>query len=567
MSWKLIEKNKRLLKEERGTIYKDHHGRIKVAIIYPNTYYVGMSNLGFQNIYYYLNQRDDVVCERAFLPDEEDIDEYKRTETSLISLESQTRIKDFDIVAFSVSFENDYINILKILDLAGIPYKKSERNEKDPLVIMGGVCAFFNPEPLTDFIDLIAVGEGEEIINEIMVKYTEEREKGKREMLKKMALIEGCYVPELYDIDYNEDGTISAIISKDGAPERIKKRWIKDVDKYIAKTRVFTHNTEFKNMFLIEIGRGCGRGCRFCLEGYAYRPLRYRKADKVLDAVAEGEKFTKRTGFVGAAVSDYPYIDEICFGSSKEISVSSLRADSVSEVLIKKLSESGHKTIAIAPEAGSERLRRVIKKDITEADILKAARLILSNNIPNLKLYFMIGLPTETDEDINAIIDITKKVKEILLETGRKKGQLGRITLSISSFVPKPHTPFQWCKMDDINSLSRKLKFLKKGISRIDNVFITTDVPKWAYIQGMLSRGDRRVGRLIDAAHKLGGDWKKAIKETGINSDFYAIRERRLDEMLPWGYIDVGVKKDLLIKEYKEAMTRQGLDETELCNK
>lgn len=555
MTWKLIEKQKKLLNDERGTIYKDHHGRIKVVIIYPNTYYVGMSNLGFQNIYYYLNQRDDVVCERAFLPDEEDIDEYKRTETSLISLESQTRIKDFDIVAFSVSFENDYINILKILDLAGIPYRKSERSEKGPLVIMGGVCAFFNPEPLTDFIDLIVVGEGEEIINEIMERYKKKMEKGKRETLKTMVQIEGCYVPEMYDIDYNEDGTISAIISKDGAPERIKKRWVKDVDKYIAKTRVFTHNTEFENMLLIEVGRGCGRACRFCLEGYAYRPLRYRKADKVLAAVAEGEGLTKRTGFVGAAVSDYPYINEICIGSSGEISVSSLRADSVSEVLIKRLSESGHKTIAIAPEAGSERLRRVIKKDITEADILKAARLILSNNIPNLKLYFMIGLPTETDEDINAIIDITKKVKEILLEIGRKKGQLGRITLSISSFVPKPHTPFQWCKMDDVDSLNRKLKFLKKNIAKIDNVFITTDVAKWAYIQGILSRGDRRVGSLIESAYKADGDWKRAMRETAFDSGFYAIRERQLDEMLPWSFIDVGVKKELLVREYKEAMT------------
>ena len=554
MTWKLIEKQKRLLKDERGTIYKDHHGRIKVAIIYPNTYYVGMSNLGFQNIYYYLNQRDDVVCERAFLPDDEDIDEYKRTETSLISLESQTRIKDFDIVAFSVSFENDYINILKILDLAGIPYRKNERSEKEPLVIMGGVCAFFNPEPLTYFIDLIVVGEGEEIINEIIEKYKEEMEKGKREMLKSMALIEGCYVPELYDIDYNEDGIIKHIIPKEGASERIKKRWVKDIDKYIAKTRVFTHNTEFENMLLVEIGRGCGRACRFCLEGYAYRPLRYRKADKVLDAVAEGERFTKRTGFVGAAVSDYPYINEICIGSSKEISVSSLRADSVSEVLIKRLSESGHKTIAIAPEAGSERLRRVIKKGITEADILKAARLILSNNIPNLKLYFMIGLPTETDEDISAIIDITKKVKEILLEIGRKKGQLGRITLSVSSFVPKPHTPFQWCKMDDVDSLNLKLKFLKKCISKIDNVYITTDVPKWAYIQGILSRGDRRVGNLIESAYKADGDWKKAMRETAFDSGFYAIRERQLDEMLPWSHIDVGVKKELLIKEYNEAI-------------
>ncbi|MBI5182355.1 MAG: TIGR03960 family B12-binding radical SAM protein [Nitrospirae bacterium] len=554
MSWRLIEKYRDILKQERGTICKEHTGRIRVAIIYPNTYYVGMSNLGFQTIYYHLNQRDDVVCERGFLPDEVDIEEFKRTNTALFSLESQKRLRDFDIIAFSVSFENDYINILKILDLAGIRYKKEERGKNEPLIIMGGVCAFFNPEPLTSFIDLIVVGEGEEVINEIMERYKEKVEEGKRETLKNMAQIEGCYVPELYDIDYNEDGIIKYIIPKDGAPERIKKRWIKDVDRYIAKTRVFTHNTEFENMLLVEIGRGCGRACRFCLEGYAYRPLRYRKADKVLAAVAEGEGLTKRTGFVGAAVSDYPYINEICIGSSGEISVSSLRADSVSEVLIKRLSESGHKTIAIAPEAGSERLRRVIKKDITEEDILKAARLILSNNIPNLKLYFMIGLPTETDEDINAIIDITKKVKEILLEIGRKKGQLGRITLSVSSFVPKPDTPFQWCRMDDVDSLNRKLKFLKKSISRIDNVFITTDVPKWAYTQGILSRGDRRVGNLIESAYKADGDWKRAIREAAFNGDFYAIRERRLDEMLPWSYIDVGVKKELLIKEYNEAI-------------
>lgn len=556
MSWRLIEKYRNILKEERGTICKEHTGRIRVAIIYPNTYYVGMSNLGFQAIYYHLNQRDDVVCERGFLPDEEDIEEFKRTNTSLFSLESQKRLKDFDIVAFSVSFENDYINILEILDLAGIRYKKEERGENEPLIIMGGVCAFFNPEPLTSFIDLIVVGEGEEVINEIMDEFRNERQRaaGKKEILEKMARIEGCYVSELYNVEYNDEGTLKKIIPRGEASPIIKKRWVKDVDKYIPCTRIFTKNTEFADMLLIEVSRGCGRACRFCLEGYAYRPLRYRKAEGILKLI-EGEKGVKeKVGLVGAAVSDYPYIDDVCLNIVGNVSVSSLRADSVSETLIKKLLESGHKTIALAPEAGSERLRRVIKKDITEGDILNAARLIFTSGIPNLRLYFIIGLPTETDGDIAAIIDLAKKVREILLETGKKRGNLGRLTLSVSSFVPKPHTPFQWCRMEDATSLNRKLKFLKKGIAKTDNVFLTTDLPKWAYIQGVLSRGDRRVGDIIERAYKMGGNWMRAIREAGVDADFYALRERPLDEALPWDHIDVGVKRGLLIKEYKEAM-------------
>ncbi|MEK6577358.1 MAG: TIGR03960 family B12-binding radical SAM protein [Nitrospirota bacterium] len=561
MSRKLREKAKNILNKEEGTIYKGNPGLISVALAYPNRYFVGMSNLGLQSIYSILNRRGDTVAERVFLPDMKDINEYKRTDTRLFSLESQRMIIDFDILAFSVSFENDYPNILSILSLSGIPLESSERGDEYPLVIAGGVCTFFNPEPISGFVDLFIIGEGEEVIMEFMDLYGQLRSKGhpRNRMLSSLAQIEGIYVPGLYSPSYNQDGTIKGITAGPGLPQRIKKRWIREVDSHTTKTCIRTPDTEFGDMSLIEISRGCKWSCRFCLEGYVYRPLRFRDLKIISKEIRGKNSAIKKIGLVGATVSSYPYFKELFRSLRKDgegikISVSSLRADSLSPDLLMMLTESGHKTIALAPEAGSERLRRLINKKLSDEDILKGIEMILRSDIPNIKLYFMIGLPTETTNDIDAILILTRRAQEIMLKIGREKGRIGRLTLSVNPFIPKPHTPLQWFPMDHVKSLKEKLRYIKKGISLLGNVKIIHELPKWSYIQTLLSRGDRRVGKILLNQFASGENWKAASRQSDLNTDFYVYRKMGLDEILPWDHIDPGVKKEILIREYMEAI-------------
>jgi radical SAM family uncharacterized protein len=552
---KVKEKNDALLAAERGTIYKPQGAEVAVALAYPNVYQVGMSNLGVHQIYSLLNRREDTVCERVFLPDEEDIEEYGGAGTRLFSMESRRRIKEFDILAFSVSFEQDYLNVLEMLRLSDIPLKKEERTEGDPLVILGGICTFFNPEPLTDFVDCIIVGEGEDVVDEFVDSYRANRAQGRRGLLRALCGIPGVYVPELYAVLYKEDGTIrDRTVLDRSAPERIVKRSAAEFNRAPASTVIFTPHTEFSNMYLSEITRGCGRHCRFCMAGYIYLPPRNLGIEQARDRAENADNLCGKIGLVGAAISDYPDIGELCAAIHGGVSVSSLRADSLSEALIERLATSGHKTIAIAPEAGSERLRKVINKGITEEDILRAVDLVFGSGIPNLKLYFIIGLPTETQEDVDAIIALAEKVHEVQLTRARPQGRIGRITLSVNSFVPKPFTPFQWEPMEALASLNRKQRHLEKAVRKIGNMHIIHDLPKWEYVQALLSRGDRRTGALLRAAHANGGDWKKAGKETGMDTDFYVSRRREFSEVLPWDFIDIGVRKEYLRNEYERAL-------------
>ncbi len=555
MSRKLKEKIGALLAAERGTVYKPQGADVTVALAYPNVYHVGMSNLGVHQIYKVLNSRADTVCERVFLPDEEDIGEYTGTGTTLFSLESRRPVKEFDILAFSVSFEQDYLNILEMLRLSNLPGKKEERTDDDPLVILGGICSFFNPEPLADFFDCIIVGEGEEVAGEFIDCYLAYRTEGRRELLRALCGIPGVYVPEFSAILYHNDGTISERKMLDpAAAERIVKRTVRDFNRTPASTVITTPHTEFSSMYLAEITRGCGRHCRFCMAGYLYLPPRNLGIEQAEAQAKKADDLCGRIGLVGAAISDYPDIGALCSAIEGGVSVSSLRADSVGEVLIDRLAKSGHKTIAIAPEAGSERLRKVINKGITEEDLLRAADLVFRSGIPNLKLYFIIGLPTETQEDVDAIIALAEKIHEVQLKHARPQGRIGRITLSVNSFVPKPFTPFQWSPMEKVESLNRKQRFLKKAVSKIGNMNIIHDLPKWEYVQALLSRGDRRVGELLRIARVHDGDWKKAAKETGIDTDWYVTRTRQFDEVLPWDFIDIGVRKEYLRNEYERAL-------------
>jgi radical SAM superfamily enzyme YgiQ (UPF0313 family) len=432
---------------------------------------------------------------------------------------------------------------------------KKERTDEDPLVVLGGICSFFNPEPLADFFDIVIAGEGEEVAGEFVDAYRDHKDKGRHELLRAVSRIPGVYVPGFYEILYNEGNTIRERKKLEpSAPDRIVKRTVGDFNALPAATAVLTPNTEFSDMYLSEITRGCGRHCRFCMAGYIYLPPRNLNIGKAQEQAAKADELCGKIGLVGAALSDYPDINDLCAAVRGRVSVSSLRADSVSEALIDRLAQSGHKTVAIAPEAGSERLRKVINKGVTEEDVLRAADMIFGRGIPNLKLYFILGLPTETQEDVDAIIALAEKTHEVQLKHARPAGRIGRITLSVNSFVPKPFTPFQWEPMESVDSLNKKLRSLEKAVRKIGNMNIIHDLPKWEYVQALLSRGDRRIGRLIRASHDRDGDWKAAARALGMDTDFYVTRRRDPAEALPWDFIDIGVRKDYLKKEFERAL-------------
>jgi radical SAM superfamily enzyme YgiQ (UPF0313 family) len=542
VSRRIREKIYHLLSEEKGTVYKDPGGKISIALVYPNTYHVGMSNLGFQGIYGLLNRMKDVVCERAFLPDERDIEEYARTDTELFSLESGKPLNRFDIVAFSVSFENDYPNIVKIFALSKFPLRTSERNTHHPLTVMGGVCAFFNPEPVADFFDICFIGEAEEMFPEFLGVY--KASSGRAEILRKSMAVEGLYVPKFYSISYDAGGNISERRASEGAPEIIKRRFLKDISTSGLSTSIVTAGTEFSGMFLIEAMRGCPWNCRFCVAGKIYNPPRAKKLNKIKEEIQEAQTKTKRIGLVGPSLSDYPYAGDILRIPGVDFSITSLRASEKSAELVGLIK--GHKSVSIAPEAGTERLRKVINKMISEKDILYTSELLFAKAIQTLRLYFMVGLPTETREDVEGIIDLVKKIRSLSAR--------GHITLSISTFVPKPFTPFQWHPMEKLPEVKDRLKVIKKGLLAIKGVKIFHDVPKYAYMQGLFSGGDRRVSRVIEEMSKT-GDWMKAGDKAGIDKDFYIFRKKEFGENLPWDFIDIGTGKDKLWAEYRKAVS------------
>ena len=556
MSWSLKKKSQALLAEEQGTVIKDWGGKISVALVYPNTYAVGMSNLGFQTIYRHLNAMPDVVCERVFMPEPADLDEMRRAGTQPFSLESLRPLTDFHLIGFSVTYEGDYINVLRLLAMAGIPVRAAARRPHDPLVLMGGVCAFSNPEPIAPFMDFVAVGEGEELVVEMIAAYRA----GYRDragLLASLAVIDGVYVPERYDIAYADDGAIVDVAARDGAPAIVAKRRLRNVNAFETVAAVKTSQAEYGHMALLEVGKGCGRGCRFCLEGQVYRPVRHRSVDALRETVermaAAGER---RIGLVGACVSDYPWLADllkVVEDNGMELSISSLRADSLSEGLVAALARGGHRTLTMAPEAGTERLRRVIRKSISDDQLMTACDLVRAHGIPNLKTYFMIGQPTETIDDVEAIPDLAGRMLErlrVLDPTGRP---FGRLTLSVSSFVPKPWTPFQWAPFDGAESLQAKLEIIKRGVRRFSNVRVLHENPREAALQALLARGDRRVGDFLELAATHEGDWRRALREWDGDAEFYTTRRRALDERLPWDHFDVGVKKAGLLREWERA--------------
>jgi radical SAM superfamily enzyme YgiQ (UPF0313 family) len=552
MSWKIIEKYRHILTVERRATPKNWGGKLPVCLVYPNRYRTAMSNLGFQAVYALLNAQPDILCERAFLPDPEDLKEYAKARTPLLSLESQRPLSDFAVIAFSVSFESDYLNIPRIFTLAGIPPLASERDATRPLIMAGGAALFLNPEPVAELIDLVCVGEAEALLPPLLTLLREEGLERKN-LLERAATIPGIYVPAFYEVSY--DGPrVEAIHYLPGASPRVTRVWSRELDRYVTVSEIFTPDTEFSDMYLIELSRGCPRGCRFCAAGFIYRPYRQRSLAKIKEEVDRGLAEHRKVGLVGAAVSDYSGIGELCryiLEQGGKVSVSSLRIDGLDDDLINVLKASGHKTVALAPEGGSQRLRDLIKKDIDEEQILSACDRLIENDILNLKLYFIIGLPTETLTDLEEMVFLIMEIRERVIAAARAKGRLGEVTLSVNPFVPKPFTPFQWCCMEDVKSLEGKIRFLQRAVGRLANLRLLTESPRDAYLQALLSRGDRRLAALLVRAAEL-GNWRKGAKEIGLNTDQLVYRDIPLDETLPWDVIDSG-DRNLLVREYRKA--------------
>ncbi len=558
MHWKLKQRLQSRLEKERGTIVKDWGGKIRIALAFPNRYSVGMSNLGFHFVYEALNRFENIVCERVFYPDPDEWELLGDSTGNLLSAESQKPLLDFHLVAFSVPYENDYTNILDMLRLAGIPTNPEERGPHHPLVCGGGVALFLNPEPMAPFLDFIFAGEAEAIIPDFIGfwKEHENTSAARPEILRELGKsVPGIYVPSCYKAEYNPDGTLASILPVQGSglPEKVSYRRADLSASPPCKTAILTPDTEFSNVVLLEIGRGCGRGCRFCAAGFVYRPVRYNRACDLLDITSETIPDSERIGLVSAAVSDHPEINLLCssiLDQGGSLSFSSLRADTLTPEIISALESSRHQAVAIAPEAGSERLRRVINKNLSEEQILRAAEVLTQKGIINLKLYFMIGLPTETQEDLEAIVELTKGIRHHVLSASRGKSRLGDITLSVNSFVPKPFTPFQWTPFAGVRELKEKAGWIQKALRKVPNVRVHFDLPKWAYVQALLSRGDARVGSFISKVALDGLSWSKAMRDSPLNPDFWVMRERGADEKFPWEIIDHGIDRKFLFDEY-----------------
>ncbi|MCL7451623.1 MAG: radical SAM protein [Anaerolineae bacterium] len=525
MTWQQIEAGEQLIQAEKGTVYKDWGGRLPIALIFPNSYYLGMSSLALHTLYRLWNASDDIVCERVF------VDPSAGDPAPPLSLESGAPVDYFPVLAFSLTYEMDYFNLVGLLRAAGLPLRARERDESHPLIIAGGPAVSANPEPLAPFLDAVLIGEIEPAFAALTAALRCIYD-GREAALEALSQVAGVYLP-------NPDET--------PAPGRpVVRQWLADLDRCPTHSTILTPNTEFSNMGLIEIARGCGRGCRFCLAGYAYRPPRERSVACIIEQARVLLADTDRIGLVSAAVSDHSGIDVLARQLRQlgaDISVSSMRVDPPSTPLIRALAESGTRTLTIAPEAGSERLRQAINKTQTADDVLRAVDLAAHYGLAQVKLYFMIGLPTETEEDIQALVDLTLACAQRFT---------GRVTANVTPFVPKAGTPFQRVAQTRAKTLKKRLDYVDSKLRR-QAITVKSESPAWAEIQGGLARGDRRVAEaLLTVERVTPGNWKKALNEAGLSLQDL-LRERAAGEPLPWDFIRSGIQEAHLRREAQRA--------------
>ncbi len=570
-----VQKPGRYAGGELGSVFKDTY-KTRFAFCFPDTYEIGMSHLGMKILYSALNNDKDIWCERCFAPADDFEQVLRENNIPLFALESRDSLACFDIIGFSLMYELCYTTVLNMLDLAGIPFKSCERTEYSPLVVAGGPCAC-NPEPMADFIDLFMIGEGEEVILEVTRLYEKYKSCGdKKAFLIEASKIDGVYVPSLYDVEYKSDGTINSITPKYGAPLPVRRRIIKDLDtSHYPENFVLPFSEIVHDRAVEEIFRGCIRGCRFCQAGFIYRPVREKAPDTI---IKQSETLCSNTGYeemslLSLSTSDYSEINDLLpklvkFTDEKKLSLSlpSLRIDNFSDELLEEIKLMRKTGLTFAPEAGTQRLRDAINKNITEEDIFSACKRAFLGGYTNVKLYFMLGLPTETDEDIIGIAKLAEKIVDLFYSLpNRPRGKAPQITISVACFIPKPFTPFEFAAQNDEETLKRKQRLLLNSVTS-KKVKVNYHDSTTSLLEAVFAKGDRRLSSVIEYAFKHGAKmdswsehfdiniWLNAFIKNNLDMDFYALRERSFDEVFPWDHIDIGVNKSFFVNEYNKAL-------------
>ena len=567
-----VQKPARYTGGEYNAVVKDRRSvDTRVALCFPDTYEIGMSNLGVRILYGLMNEQEGVWCERVFAPWGDMEAEMRREGLSLYGLESGDPISGFDVIGFSLGYELAYTNVLNMLDLAGLPLRTADRGEESPLIIAGGTCAY-NSEPLAPFIDIFCLGEGEDVLLELLELYRRARNEGwrRRELLVAAARIPGLYVPSLYEVTYGEDGVVTAVTPTEGAPSVVTKRIVQDFEHSYFPTKTIVPSTEIvHDRVMLEVFRGCIRGCRFCQAGYAYRPVRPRSPQRLLEqgiAACRDSGYQEMT-LSSLSTSDYRSLEGLCDGlldwcepHKVSLSLPSLRADNFSMGLMERLQHVRKSGLTFAPEAGTQRLRDAINKNVTEEDLLTSCRTAFSGGWSSVKLYFMLGLPTETDEDVLGIAELARKVLQVWRDVTPNRRRGCRITVSTACFVPKPHTAFQWEPQVEREEYLRRVKLLRDNMREKSITYHWHD-PETSFLEAVFSRGDRRLADAIEAAWRDGAKfdswseyfslerWLKALAACGLDPAFYANRTRSRDEVLPWSCVSTGVRTEFLWRE------------------